>query len=44
MQPDSFHLLNSISKSFLGMLIGILNEKGIIDTNKKVREYTNVFI
>tara|TARA_Y100001970_G_scaffold137230_1_gene168910 strand:- start:11717 stop:12880 length:1164 start_codon:yes stop_codon:yes gene_type:complete len=39
MQPDSFHLLNSISKSFLGMLIGILNEKGIIDTNKKVREY-----
>ena len=31
MGPDSLHLLNSVSKSFLGMLVGVLVDEGTLD-------------
>ena len=43
MLPNSFHLLNSISKTFLGMLVGILKNLKLIDINKKVSEYIPEF-
>tara|TARA_Y100000590_G_C15719667_1_gene1013113 strand:+ start:963 stop:2126 length:1164 start_codon:yes stop_codon:yes gene_type:complete len=43
MLPNSFHLLNSISKTFLGMLVGILKNLELIDINKKVSEYIPEF-
>ena len=36
MSAQSPHLMNSISKSFLGMLAGVLVEKGIIDPEDKI--------
>ena len=38
MQPESLHLMNSVSKSFVGMLIGILVEE------KKLRQHFNEFM
>ena len=43
MQPDSHHLMNSISKSFVGALTGIVAEQGLIDISKPVREYVPEF-
>ena len=39
MKPDSFHLMNSITKSFVGMLVGVLADKGILDISDKVTKY-----
>lgn len=39
MDQSSVHLVNSISKNFLGMLTGILEDKGDIDVDKKVSNY-----
>ncbi len=39
MGADSLHLLNSISKTFLGMLTGILVEDGVIDLEQRVCAY-----
>ncbi len=43
MGPDSLHLINSISKSFLGMLAGILAGQGLLDPEKKVSAYIPEF-
>ncbi len=43
MDPDSLHLINSISKSFLGMLAGILAGEGLLDPQKKVSAYIPEF-
>ena len=43
MGPDTLHLLNSVTKSFVGMLTGILYEKGIIDPDKNVSDYIPEF-
>ena len=39
MGPDSLHLLNSVSKTFLGMLAGILVEDGTVDLDARVVRY-----
>ena len=39
MSSDSLHLMNSITKSFIGMLVGILAEKGVFNTQDKVTKY-----
>lgn len=39
MQPDSLHLLNSISKTFLGMLAGRLVGQGVVDPETRVAAY-----
>jgi len=39
MQASSRHLLNSVSKSFVGMLAGIAVEDGLLDTSKYVSAY-----
>ena len=39
MNPGSLHLMNSITKSFIGMLVGILSDKGIFHINEKVTKY-----
>ena len=39
MKSDSFHLMNSITKSFVGMLVGVLADKGILDIKEKVTKY-----
>ena len=39
MQADSLHLLNSISKTFLGMLAGSLVADGALDPNERVIAY-----
>jgi hypothetical protein len=43
MGPDSFHLLNSVSKSFLGMLVGILHAEGLIDPAEGITTYIPEF-
>jgi len=43
MGPDSLHLLNSVSKSFLGMLIGILVAEGAIDPAQPLTTYLPEF-
>ena len=43
MQADSLHLLNSISKTFLGMLTGILVGEGVIDPEERVTTYIHDF-
>ena len=43
MKSDSHHLMNSISKSFVGALTGIVAEQGLIDVSKPVREYVPEF-
>ena len=39
MQDNTQHLLNSVSKSFVGMLAGIAVEDGLLDTSKYVSAY-----
>ena len=39
MQDNTQHLLNSVSKSFAGMLAGIAVEDGLLDTSKYVSTY-----
>ena len=39
MQDSTLHLLNSVSKSFVGMLAGIAVEDGLLDTEKYVCAY-----
>jgi len=39
MQDSTQHLLNSVSKSFVGMLAGIAVKDGLLDTNKNVSAY-----
>lgn len=39
MQDSTLHLLNSVSKSFVGMLAGVAVEKGLLDTSKYVCDY-----
>jgi len=43
MGPDSFHLLNSVTKSFVGVLTGILVEDGLLEPNEKVASYVPEF-
>jgi CubicO group peptidase (beta-lactamase class C family) len=39
MAADSFHLLNSVTKSYVGMLAGILIERGQLQVNDQVTEH-----
>ena len=39
MARDSLHLVNSVSKSFLGMLAGILCDEGVVDVDRPVTAY-----
>ena len=39
MTPDSHHLLNSVTKSFVGMLAGIAVEKGLLDPEALITSY-----
>jgi CubicO group peptidase (beta-lactamase class C family) len=43
MSADSHHLLNSVSKSFLGMLVGVLAAEGKLDPNEKLVTYIPEF-
>lgn len=43
MGPESLHLLNSVSKSFLGMLVGILAHEGRIDPAEPLVSYLPEF-
>lgn len=43
MGPDSHHLLNSVSKSFLGMLVGVLTADGVIDPTQPLTTYIPEF-
>ncbi len=43
MSRESVHLMNSVSKSFLGILIGILVDEGWIETQKLITEYLSDF-
>ena len=43
MTADSFHLLNSVSKSFLGLLVGILCEEGLIQPYELISNYIPEF-
>ncbi len=43
MDAGGFHLLNSVSKSFLGMLAGILAEDGIVEPDAKLLRYLPEF-
>jgi CubicO group peptidase (beta-lactamase class C family) len=43
MGADSHHLLNSVSKSFLGMLVGILAADGAIDPQETLTTYIPEF-
>lgn len=43
MTADSHHLLNSVSKSFLGMLVGILAAEGSIDPSEALTTYLPEF-
>ncbi|MEL6485677.1 MAG: serine hydrolase [Pseudomonadota bacterium] len=44
MQPDSVHLVNSISKTFLGILTGILVGEGAIDPEARATRYVPEFV
>ena len=43
MSADSFHLLNSVSKSFLGLLVGILSEEGLFQPYELISSYIPEF-
>lgn len=43
MSADSFHLLNSVSKSFVGMLAGTLVSDGVIDPTQPIASYVPEF-
>ena len=38
MKPTSLHLMNSVTKTFVGMLVGILAAEGVIDPAQKVSD------
>ena len=44
MGPDDHHLLNSVSKSFVGMLAGIAVHRGLLDVDAPVQHYLPDFI
>lgn len=44
MSADSHHLLNSVSKSFLGMLVGILAAEGSLDPAEALTTYIPEFV
>lgn len=39
MKPDSHHLMNSVTKSFVGMLAGIAAERGLLDPEALITKY-----
>lgn len=39
MTVDSHHLMNSVTKSFVGMLVGIAVDKGVLNTDALVTDY-----
>lgn len=39
MAPDSHHLMNSVTKSFVGMLAGIAAERGLLDPQASITKY-----
>lgn len=43
MSPDSFHILNSISKSLTGVLIGILSDEGILHSEDSITKHLPEF-
>ena len=43
MRPDSHHLLNSVTKTFVGMLAGILIDEGLLDPEQKIAHYMPEF-
>lgn len=43
MKADTLHLLNSVTKSFVGMLTGVLYENGVIDPEKYLSDYIPEF-
>ena len=43
MNRESVHLMNSVSKSFLGILIGILVDEGLIETQRLITDYLSDF-
>ena len=43
MAPDSFHLLNSVTKSFVGVLTGILVAEGLLEPDEKIATYVPEF-
>ncbi len=43
MGGDSHHLLNSVSKSFIGALVGIAADQGVIDVDAPVAQYVPQF-
>ena len=43
MEADTLHLLNSVTKSFVGMLAGVLYENGLIDPDKYLSDYIPEF-
>lgn len=43
MGADSHHLLNSVSKSFIGALVGIAADQGVIDVDAPVAQYVSQF-
>ena len=44
MGPDDHHLLNSVSKSFVGTLAGIAVQKGLLDTEAPLLHYLPDFV
>ncbi len=43
MGPDSLHLLNSVTKSFVGMLTGIIAAEGKVDVSQPITAYLPEF-
>jgi len=43
LEPDEKHISWSVSKSFIGTMIGIANEKGILDLSDKVEDHLPEF-
>lgn len=43
MRADSHHLLNSVSKSFIGALVGIAADQGVIEVDAPVAQYVPQF-
>ena len=38
MKPTSLHLMNSVTKTFVGMLVGILAAEGVIELSQTVAD------
>lgn len=43
MAADSHHLLNSVTKSFIGVLVGIAAHRGALDVDQRVAEFVPEF-